>query len=352
MAEFKDSYIGESEVFLDFQQRIADAAAVDRSVLVIGERGSGKEMAASRLHYLSKRWQKNLVTVNCAALAPTLIESELFGYEQGAFTGANKTRKGRFEEAQGGTLFLDEIGNIPIQVQEKILRVVEYGTYERVGSSVTHEADVRIIGATNADLKQMCREGKFKEDLLDRLSFEVIFIPPLRERGDDILLLANYFAQRMAMECGHEDLPVFSEEVKERLLSYSWPGNVRELKNTIERAVYRSKGDIISSIQLDPFENPFNAAEENNVPVLKKEEKTEELTSVQAVKQVFSFDSLPLDSLDRTKEELEENFIRRALQKAGGNQREAAKLMGLTYDQFRGLYRKHSKNQGQAFLTS
>ena len=179
MSSYNDSYIGESEVFLDFQQRIADAAAVDRSVLVIGERGSGKEMAASRLHYLSKRWQKNLVTVNCAALAPSLIESELFGYEQGAFTGANKTRKGRFEEAQGGTLFLDEIGNIPMQVQEKILRVVEYGTYERVGSSVTHEADVRIIGATNADLKQMCREGKFKEDLLDRLSFEVVFIPPL-----------------------------------------------------------------------------------------------------------------------------------------------------------------------------
>lgn len=195
-----ENYIGESEVFLDFQRRIADAATVDRSVLVIGERGSGKELAASRLHYLSKRWQKNLVTVNCAALAPTLIESELFGYEQGAFTGAGKTRKGRFEEAQGGTLFLDEIGNIPMQVQEKILRVVEYGTYERVGSSVTHEADVRIIGATNADLKQMCREGKFKEDLLDRLSFEVIFVPPLRERGEDILILANYFASRMAME--------------------------------------------------------------------------------------------------------------------------------------------------------
>ena len=341
-----DSYIGESEVFLDFQHRIADAAAVDRSVLVIGERGSGKEMAASRLHYLSKRWQKNLVTVNCAALAPTLIESELFGYEQGAFTGANRTRKGRFEEAQGGTLFLDEIGNIPIQVQEKILRVVEYGTYERVGSSVTHEADVRIIGATNADLKQMCKEGKFKEDLLDRLSFEVVFIPPLRSRGDDILLLANYFAQRMAMECGHDEIPVFSDEVKAKLLSYSWPGNVRELKNTIERAVYRSKGNIITSIVLDPFENPFEM-KVDDVPQVWKSEKSDDkavnldIVSNNQAKKEFSFDSLPLDSLDRTKDELEESFVRRALIQANGNQREAARLMGMSYDQFRGLYRKH-----------
>ena len=349
MAAYNDSYIGESEVFLDFQRRIADAAQVDRSVLVIGERGSGKEMAASRLHYLSKRWQKNLVTVNCAALAPTLIESELFGYEQGAFTGANKTRKGRFEEAQGGTLFLDEIGNIPIQVQEKILRVVEYGTYERVGSSVTHEADVRIIGATNANLKQMCREGKFKEDLLDRLSFEVVFIPPLRERGDDILLLANYFAQRMAMECG-QDIPVFTEDVQKMLLAYDWPGNVRELKNTIERAVYRSKGDIISSIQLDPFENPYSS--ENDVPKKRKSENSgiidQGITDQSTADSGFSFDSLPLDSLNKTKDALEASFVQRALKQAQGNQREAAKLMKITYDQFRGLYRKHSKPQSLA----
>lgn len=346
MSSYNDSYIGESEVFLDFQRRIADAASVDRSVLVLGERGSGKEMAASRLHYLSKRWQKNLVTVNCAALTPTLIESELFGYEQGAFTGANKMRKGRFEEAQGGTLFLDEIGNIPMQVQEKILRVVEYGTYERVGSSVTHEVDVRIIGATNADLKQMCKEGKFKEDLLDRLSFEVLFIPPLRQRGEDILILANYFAQRMAMECNMLTIPEFSQEVKQKLLNYSWPGNVRELKNTIERAVYRNKGDIITSIQLDPFENPYavgandvletGSEKETSVSVSDKDIVVPEVSS-----KGFTFEDLPLDSLNSTKDELEKVFVRRALQQAGGNQREAAALMKITYDQFRGLYRKH-----------
>ncbi|MDY0372447.1 MAG: sigma 54-interacting transcriptional regulator, partial [Sphaerochaetaceae bacterium] len=181
--------LGESEVFLNFQQTLSRAAKVNRSVLVVGERGSGKELAAIRLHYLSPRWQHALVTVNCAALPPSLIETELFGYEAGAFTGATKTRKGRFEEAEGGTLFLDEIGLIPLEVQEKILRVVEYGTFERVGSSKTHESDVRIVGATNTNLLTLCAVGKFKEDLLDRLSFEVLFLPPLRARGDDIILL-------------------------------------------------------------------------------------------------------------------------------------------------------------------
>ncbi len=328
-----ENYIGESEVFLDFLHRIAEAATVDRSVLVIGERGSGKELAASRLHYLSKRWQKPLVTLNCAALAPSLIESELFGYEQGAFTGANKTRKGRFEEAQGGTLFLDEIGNIPMQVQEKILRVVEYGTYERVGSSVTHEADVRIIGATNANLKELCEQGKFKEDLLDRLSFEVIFVPPLRERGEDILLLANYFATRMSMECGIVGNPTFSEDVQFKLLSYSWPGNVRELKNVVERAVYRSKGETISSIQIDPFVNPFETKETDKKPTdidVQKPQTT-----------AYFYDNIPINKLNDTKESIEKNLLERALQKTNGNQKEAAVLMELSYDQFRGLYRKH-----------
>lgn len=331
-----ENYIGESEVFLDFLQRIAEAATVDRSVLVIGERGSGKELAASRLHYLSKRWQKPLVTLNCAALAPTLIESELFGYEQGAFTGANKTRKGRFEEAQGGTLFLDEIGNLPMQVQEKILRVVEYGTYERVGSSVTHEADVRIIGATNTNLKELCVQGKFKEDLLDRLSFEVIFVPPLRERGEDILLLANHFATRMAMECGIVSPPSFSEEVQSQLLSYPWPGNVRELKNVIERAVYRSKEEVISSLQLDPFINPYTITKLEKRPTNSETQKPQTIASF--------YNNIPINELNNTKEAIEKNILERALQKTNGNQKEAAVLMNLSYDQFRGLYRKHKSS--------
>lgn len=311
--------LGESEIFLEFQTQLSRAATVNRSVLLVGERGSGKEIAARRLHFLSPRWQQNLVTVNCAALPPSLIETELFGYEQGAFTGANKTRKGRFEEAQGGTLFLDEIGLIPLEVQEKILRVVEYGTYERVGSSITHEVNVRIIGATNADLPTLCREGQFKQDLLDRLSFEVLFLPPLRERGEDIILLATYFANKMALECGREPTVRFSEEVQRQLFTYPWPGNVRELKNVVERAVYRSDEQMIETLQFDPFKNPFSAAQ---VPA------SEDL-------------SVDLARFEEAKVDVEVRYLTEALKVGGGNQKEAARLLGLTYDQLRGLYRKH-----------
>lgn len=313
--------LGESEIFLNFQQELSKAATVDRSVLVVGERGSGKEIAANRLHYLSKRWQHSLITVNCAALPPSLIETELFGYEAGAFTGATKTRKGRFEEAEGGTLFLDEIGLIPLEVQEKILRVVEYGTFERVGSSKTHEVDVRIIGATNTNLPQLCAEGKFKEDLLDRLSFEVLFLPPLRERGDDILLLANYFAAKMALECGKKELPQLSEAVQAELLQYPWPGNVRELKNVIERAVYRSEGARIDAIVLDPFQNPF-ASEIKESPAT-------------------AWSDGPLNNFSQVREEVEIAYLQRALAASGGSQKEAAAALNLSYDQFRGLYRKY-----------
>lgn len=325
--------IGESDVFLDFQDRLSRVAKVDRPVLIIGERGSGKELAVRRIHYLSERWQHNLVAVNCAALPASLIESELFGYEQGAFTGATRTRKGRFEEAEGGTLFLDEIGLIPLEVQEKILRVVEYGTYERVGSSVTHECDVRIVGATNADLPALCRAGKFKEDLLDRLSFEVLFMPPLRERGDDIILLASYFASKMALECGRADLPVFSDEVVEALMNYSWPGNVRELKNVIERSVYRTDGPVITEVDFNPFCNPFARPEPEKQ--VKEEEPAPDKSSAGRL------ENLPLGDFAFAQEQLDVIFLSRALNEAGGNQKLAAQLLGLTYDQFRGLYRKY-----------
>ncbi|MGI6466887.1 MAG: sigma 54-interacting transcriptional regulator [Sphaerochaetaceae bacterium] len=312
--------LGESESFLTFQQQLSRAAKVNRSVLVVGERGSGKELAAMRLHYLSPRWQQNLVTVNCAALPPSLIETELFGYEAGAFTGATKRRKGRFEEAQGGTLFLDEIGLIPLEVQEKILRVVEYGTFERVGSSETYEVDVRIVGATNTDLPTLCDEGKFKEDLLDRLSFEVLFLPPLREREGDIMLLAEYFGSKMALECDKEEMPIFSDKVIEQLNSYNWPGNVRELKNVVERAVYRSDTHFIDNIIFDPFKNPFD--KEPSVVFDKKEQ-------------------LKLGSYEEAKRKLDLLYLEEALNKHSQNQKEAAKALKLTYDQFRGLYRKY-----------
>jgi len=339
--------LGESDIFLKFQSCLSKAARVNRSVLVIGERGSGKELAAQRLHYLSPRWEKALVTVNCAALPPSLIETELFGHESGAFTGAQKSRKGRFEEAEGGTLFLDEIGLIPLEVQEKILRVVEYGTFERVGSSKSHIVDARIIGATNSDLKKLCKEGKFKEDLLDRLSFEVLFLPPLRTRGDDIILLANYFASKMSMECNFDKFPEFSDEVIEKMINYCWPGNVRELKNVVERAVYRSESSIINEIILDPFKNPFldknrcveeeenknKNNEDNFFENIEKEKNKEENNEVVV-------DNLDLKNYLIDRQNFDLQYLKQALKEANNNQRQAADLLGLSYDQLRGLYRK------------
>ena len=318
--------IGESEVYLSFQAQVAAVAKVERPVLIVGERGTGKEVAARRIHYMSSRWDGPLVTVNCASLPPSLIESELFGVEKGAYTGAVASRKGRFEEAEGGTLFLDEIGLVPMPVQEKLLRVVEYGTYERLGSSDTKVADVRIVGATNADLRALCIEGKFKEDLLDRLSFDVLFVPPLRYRGEDILLLANNFAIRMASELGRDMIPVFSDKVQEKMLSYSWPGNVRELKNVVERAVYRAKGDLIEEIETDPFHNPY--------PPLGKEKRDDD--------DIFA--SLPLDQIEKAHTMLDISFLKRALAVAGGNQKKACEEMGISYDSFRGLYRKYRES--------
>ncbi len=323
--------IGQSEAFLVFRERLSRAATIDRPVLIIGERGTGKELAAARLHYLSSRWQGPLVALNCAALAPALIESELFGYERGAFTGAEARRTGRFEAADSGTLFLDEIGSIPLEVQEKILRVVEYGRFERVGSSRSIEVDVRIIGATNADLPAMAENGTFKRDLLDRLSFEVISLPPLRERHEDIRILAEHFAARMSMELGREEATTFSAEAMEALERYSWPGNIRELKNVVERALYRTDSPLITGIVFDPFEV---SSERSRPP--------EQGTTAEAAKREEDcwtrFFDMPLRDAVR---QLEIQMIRRALERTRYNQRRAASMLDITYHQFRGLYRKY-----------
>jgi psp operon transcriptional activator len=210
-------------------------------------------LAVERLHYLSRRWDGPLVALNAAALSPSVVESELFGHEAGAFTGAGRRRIGRFEAADGGTLFLDEIGLVPLTVQEKILRVVEYGRFERVGGSEAVEVDVRIVGATNADLPQLVKEGKFKDDLLDRLSFEVLRLPALRERLEDLELLVRHFATRMALELELAEVPEFSDAAMAAMQAYRWPGNIRELKNVVERAVYRSEGATIRELEFDPF---------------------------------------------------------------------------------------------------
>ena len=322
--------LGQSEVFLGFQEKISMVAPVDRPVLIIGERGTGKELAASRIHFLSGRWQNPFVTLNCAALSPGLIGSELFGYEKGAFTGAEARRAGRFELASSGTLFLDELGNIPMEVQEKILRTVEYGKFERVGSPEPVSVDVRIVGATNADLVQMADSGAFRRDLLDRLSFEVLYVPPLRFRKGDIPVLARHFAARMAFELGRDEIPELTPAAVKALEAYPWPGNIRELKNVIERAVYKSSGPEIRHIDFNPFCNPFESR-----PGLEHKADTAEKFSGE----LPAF--LPDLPFKKAVAEFECRLISRALEKCRFHQKKAADELGLTYDQFRGLLRKY-----------
>src|SRR5210317_222348 len=251
--------IGESPVFLEVLEHVSRVAPLNRPVLVIGERGTGKELIAARIHFLSGRWDYPFVKMNCAALAESLLETELFGHEAGSFTGADKRRLGRFELANQGSLFLDELSSTSSGVQEKILRVIEYGEFERVGGSETIRTNVRIIGATNEDLPGLAEQGKFRADLLDRLAFDVITLPPLRERPGDIMTLANHFAVKMAGELGKEVFNGFSENARKELSAYTWPGNVRELKNVVERAVYTCQDDsqAIVEIVFDPFESPW-----------------------------------------------------------------------------------------------
>jgi psp operon transcriptional activator len=336
--------LGQSESFLQFQERLSRLAKVDRPVLIIGERGSGKELAAARLHYLSKRWEEPFVALNCAALASTLIESELFGHEEGSFTGAGRKRTGRFETANDGTLFLDEIALIPITTQEKILRVVEYGSFERVGSSQSTRVNVRIVGATNANLSKLASEGRFMRDLLDRLSFEVLFIPPLRERKEDIMFLANHFAARMAMELAWSTMPEFTEEAIDALEEYAWPGNVRELKNVVERAVYRSEDSVITIEEcvFDPFLSPYAADYHRQEAAAETVGDVKRILSERSHLEKRTSDESPIDrSFENCIQELELNLMRRAMKQAKFNQRKAAELLGLTYHQFRGLYRKY-----------
>ncbi len=328
--------LGQSDAFLGFQENLSRAAKVDRPVLLVGERGTGKELAAARLHYLSPRWKEPFVTLNCATLSPTLIESELFGHEAGAFTGARGRRTGRFEAADGGTLFLDELGAVPLEVQEKILRVVEYGTFERVGGSQPVHVDVRIVGATNANLPALAAQGRFKQDLLDRLSFEVLFLPPLRERKEDIMLLVQHFAARMAAEIGLAKTPEFSDEAVAALENYGWPGNARELKNVVERAVYRAEEGIIREIAFDPFDSPM-------APTSAPQPSAFSEGAAEPAREMPALHAKPFRE---TVEELERSLIRDALQRVNYNQKKAAALLGLTYDQFRGYYRKYM-NQGQ-----
>ncbi|AYH01792.1 phage shock protein operon transcriptional activator [Pectobacterium parmentieri] len=322
MLQEKENLLGEANSFLEVLEQVSQLAQLNKPVLVIGERGTGKELIASRLHYLSPRWQGPFVSLNCAALNENLLDSELFGHEAGAFTGAQKRHLGRFERADGGTLFLDELATAPMLVQEKLLRVIEYGMLERVGGRDQLQVDVRLVCATNDDLPALAGCGKFRADLLDRLAFDVVQLPPLRERQQDIMLLADNFAIQMCRELHLPLFPGFTATARETLLNYDWPGNIRELKNVVERSVYRH-GD--SEQPLDTIIlNPFHRT-----------------TAIQEKPQTTSGQpDLPLDMKPWLLEQ-EKGLIVRALNQAKFNQRKAAELLGLTYHQLRGLLKKH-----------
>ena len=235
-----DEVIGRSEALLNVLREVKEVAGTDATVLISGETGTGKELIARAIHLASRRRAKALIKVNCAAIPATLIESEFFGHEQGAFTGATKKRDGRFTLAHGGTIFLDEVGELPLDLQSKLLRVLQEGEFEPVGSSHTRKVDVRVIAATNRDLQSCVRDGKFREDLYYRLNVFPLWLPPLRERRGDIGILATAFAQKFAQRMGRTIEPI-SGECLRRLQAYSWPGNVRELQNIIERALITSR---------------------------------------------------------------------------------------------------------------
>jgi psp operon transcriptional activator len=327
------SLIGQAPAFLDALEQVSAVAPLDRPVLVIGERGTGKELVAQRLHALSRRWGGAYVTLNCAALPESLLEAELFGAEAGAFTGATRARAGRFEEADDGTLFLDEIATLSDQAQEKLLRVIEYGQLQRLGSNKTIEVDVRVIGATNEDLPARVAAGSFRADLLDRLSFEVITLPTLTDRRDDILPLADSFGRRMAAELAWSAFPGFSRAARQTLLAHSWPGNVRELKNVAERAVYRWADPLapIDAIVFDPFDSPWRPQRKPAAATL----KPAPAPALPVMPTAAAFDYRVLADA------YEKELLLTALAAHNQNQRQTAKDLTLSYDQLRHALKKH-----------
>lgn len=292
--------VGSSNAIQDVYRLIHQVANSSATVLIRGESGTGKDLVAHAIHYNSMRSDKPFLKVNCTALPDTLLESELFGHEKGAFTGANERKLGRFELANGGTLFLDEIGDFSLNLQVKLLRVIQFKEFERVGGTQTIKSNVRIIVATNKNLEENVKDKLFREDLYYRINVFPIFIPPLRDRKDDIMLMADFFLEKYARE-NHKRINRISTPAIEMLTAYHWPGNVRELENCIERAVLLCDSDVIRSDHLPP--------------------------SLQMVQKALAMDGLTLT--DRV-ENLEKEIIIDALKRTGGRQRLAAKELGVT----------------------
>jgi len=294
------SIIGKSEAMRKLVEMIAMVAPAEATVLVTGESGTGKELVARAIHYNSGRRDAPLVTVNCAALSENLLESELFGHEKGAFTGADKRREGRFVQAHKGSLFLDEVGEIPLAMQAKLLRVLQQGEVQRVGSDTPLQVDVRCIAATNRELQREVEEGRFREDLYYRLNVVSLRVPSLRERMEDVPLLAQFFLRRFA-EKNHKDIKGFTPKAMDMFLRHSWPGNVRELENAVERSVILCMGDYVSDGEL---------------PLALGQEEAQEAAA-------------PMEG-GRPLDEVEREAILATLDNAGGNKSEAARLLGIS----------------------
>lgn len=300
--------VGTSETFRKTMQQAAVYAKINRPILVRGERGTGKELIARYIHAESGRMHHPYVVVNCAAFQEDLIISEMFGREKGAYTGAVDAQPGKLELADRGTLFLDEVANMNRTVQEKLLRVIEYQTFERLGGTRPIEVDVRIIAATNADLGKMMERGEFLRDLYDRLSFAELELPPLRKRREDIPALIDFFINQLHQEIPNLERKHFTASAMTELQAYHWPGNIRQLKNTIERLYFYDEDGIIHASEL-PLE----------------------MTSVDPIRGNF---------YEKVRA-YEKNLLLNALKDADGNQRAAAEALGMTYDQFRHFYRKY-----------
>lgn len=319
-AAARPGILGRSRGMQEMMQIIGTVAPTEATVLITGESGTGKELVARALHEGSTRAHKPLVTVNCAALAENLLESELFGHERGSFTGADRRREGRFVQADGGTLFLDEIGEMPLPLQAKLLRALQQGEVQRVGSDIPITVDVRVIAATNRDLRQESVEKRFREDLFFRLNVISIEVPPLRERHDDIPLLSAYFLERFSNR-NRKHIKGFSPHAMDSILRYAWPGNVRELENAIERAVILCTGDLITEKELPSTVAAAIYDEELPLPVPQPAGG-------------ISLSGLSLDALERL-------AIEDTLRQTGDNKSEAARRLGITRATLHNKLRKY-----------
>ncbi len=308
----KSSIIGVSAPMLELQEMISYVAPTEATVLITGESGTGKELVAAELHANSERKDGPFVRVNCAALAESLLESELFGHEKGAFTGADRERDGKFVQATGGTLFLDEIGETSQAMQVKLLRVLQEQELQRVGGEKTIFTDARIIAATNRDLEEEVRKGNFREDLYYRLNVVTVHVPPLRERGDDVSLLVQFFVEKFAAK-NRREVTGITPECLQLLTAYQWPGNVRELENAIERGVILMRGEYLT---------------EKSLPLpIQKQGGQSKVAAVQGA----------------SLEEVEKNQILKTIEETGGNKSEAARRLGITRKTLQNKLQKYGK---------